>query len=189
MTERVEFIDVAKGLGMIFVVIAHTLSSKTLNVSGFFESFHMPLFFFISGYLFNESRYTLHVFLKKRFKQLIVPLIGFSVIIGLINSWVLGIKYLNFILPDTLWFLWVLYLVEVIFFLICIMCVNQWGRCLIIFLSGLWAFFLKDYGNNYLYFPVVFNCILFYGIGNIISRIKKDVVLWPMGGVKMQYLA
>lgn len=51
-TKRLEFIDCAKGIGIILVVIAHHLQEAE-NVIWWINSFHMPLFFLISGYLYE----------------------------------------------------------------------------------------------------------------------------------------
>lgn len=45
-------IDVLKALGIIFVIAGHTGSPFRL----FFYAFHMPLFFFVSGFLRNNSK-------------------------------------------------------------------------------------------------------------------------------------
>ncbi len=50
------WIDALKGLGIITVVIGHTCNPDS-NLATFIFSFHMPLFFFISGYLFNLNKY------------------------------------------------------------------------------------------------------------------------------------
>jgi fucose 4-O-acetylase-like acetyltransferase len=66
MTERIDWIDYAKGIGIILVVYAHLLSSgynAGLAIPAhFFQfsdslvySFHMPLFFFLAGLLVEES--------------------------------------------------------------------------------------------------------------------------------------
>ena len=39
-------LDIAKGIGILLVVLAHVLQSK---VETFIYIFHMPFFFFISG--------------------------------------------------------------------------------------------------------------------------------------------
>lgn len=50
------WIDMLKGLGIISVVIGHTCDPAS-KLSVVIFSYHMPLFFFISGYLFNLSKY------------------------------------------------------------------------------------------------------------------------------------
>ena len=70
MIERIHWADVAKGIGIILVVLGHAgVSDKTLC---FIFSFHMPLFFFISGLFLNINQSIL-CFTKKRVKQLLIP--------------------------------------------------------------------------------------------------------------------
>ena len=55
MTEQPnrEYWNVMKGIGIILVVMGHTC----LAISRFIYLFHLPLFFFISGYLYSEEKY------------------------------------------------------------------------------------------------------------------------------------
>lgn len=48
--DRIEWIDVAKGIGIILVIMGHTFQ---LDLVSPIYAFHMPLFFFLSGLLFN----------------------------------------------------------------------------------------------------------------------------------------
>lgn len=72
--KRESRIDVSRGIGILLVTLGHSL-----YINYYFKkwiySFHMPLFFFISGYLFNFDKYkdNYKEFLKKRFKSLIIP--------------------------------------------------------------------------------------------------------------------
>lgn len=75
--QRLDFIDVAKGIGMLFVIYAHVNYNKEVLIPIY--SFHMPLFFIISGMLFDRERFTgFGNFMKKRFFSLIVPYLVFS---------------------------------------------------------------------------------------------------------------
>ena len=49
---RIAWVDVAKGIAILLVIIGHTVNfgSATRN---FIFSFHMPLFFILSGYTFK----------------------------------------------------------------------------------------------------------------------------------------
>lgn len=55
--ERLEYIDALRGFTMILVVFAHietfmlSIDAQNTFISGLFQSFRMPLFFFISGFL------------------------------------------------------------------------------------------------------------------------------------------
>lgn len=69
--KRYDFIDVAKGIGILFVVFAHV--NYTPSLLTIIYSFHMPLFFVLSGMLFNPNKYSgFKVFIKENFKHLYV---------------------------------------------------------------------------------------------------------------------
>lgn len=71
VTERIEWIDVAKGIGIILVIAGHTFQ---LSWSGPIYAFHLPLFFLLSG-LFAMPAYelTFSGYVKKIAKRLIIP--------------------------------------------------------------------------------------------------------------------
>ena len=80
-TQRLEYIDIAKGIGIILVVIGHCISGQSIP-GMYISAFHMPLFFIISGMCFNDTRYPQFLpFFKKRAKTLFMPLIYFTAII------------------------------------------------------------------------------------------------------------
>ena len=70
--ERLNYIDIAKGLGIIFVVMGHVTHDYLLRQ--YFYNFHMPLFFFISGLLLS-TKLDVSAHLKRRVKSIIVPYI------------------------------------------------------------------------------------------------------------------
>lgn len=65
-TNRTIYMDVAKGLGMIFVILGHM---EDPTIDRFIFSFHMPMFFLISGY-FQSAEQTPKEVIHKRCKQL-----------------------------------------------------------------------------------------------------------------------
>src|SRR5512144_3032083 len=73
MKKRLEYIDIAKGIGILLVVMGHNDFSL---VSPFFYkfiyAFHMPLFFFLSGMFFKAELPFLTV-LRRRFDTLLKP--------------------------------------------------------------------------------------------------------------------
>lgn len=78
MTERIYWVDYAKTIGIFLVILAHTPLLESANI--FIYVFHMPLFFFISGYLFSFDKHpTFKAFITRRFKQLIIPYFFFNV--------------------------------------------------------------------------------------------------------------
>ncbi|MBP9988946.1 MAG: acyltransferase family protein [Ruminococcus sp.] len=75
-------IDVAKGIGILLVVVGHLWDKLPFFdvIHCILYAFHMPLFFIISGMLFKNTYTKFSVFLKKRLKTLICPYILFAVI-------------------------------------------------------------------------------------------------------------
>lgn len=77
---RLAWIDALKGFGILLVVFAHYNLPQAIETYIF--SFHMPLFFFVSGFLFNFVKYTESGvnFIKGRFRSLIIPYFAFAVL-------------------------------------------------------------------------------------------------------------
>ena len=72
-SNRIAYIDIAKGIGILLVVMAHNdLSLVSPYLHRFIYAFHMPLFFFLSGYFFN-SEVPFVKFFSKRFNSILKP--------------------------------------------------------------------------------------------------------------------
>ena len=73
LAKRVEYIDIAKGIGIILVVMGH---NDFALISPFAHkliySFHMPMFFFMSGMFFKPDL-PFWIFVQHRFKKLLTP--------------------------------------------------------------------------------------------------------------------
>jgi fucose 4-O-acetylase-like acetyltransferase len=127
--QRTAWIDILKGIAILFVVFGHNpfllhLPHKVFNV---IYSFHIPLFYFISGYLFKPNVSYKNLF-NKRLQSLLKPYfftcIAFSVVYILIKDKPSPVWYLFWILygngpnlPQAvfhLWFLPNLFLVTII---------------------------------------------------------------------------
>lgn len=55
MKNRISYIDIAKGIGIFLVIWGHIiLSGPAYNI---IYAFHMPLFFFLSGFVFSKNKY------------------------------------------------------------------------------------------------------------------------------------
>lgn len=72
MGKRLDYVDIAKGLGIMLVIMGHIEH----DFVPFCGSVHIPLFFVLSGYLCdlnrtNEAAYGMTV--SKRVKRLIIP--------------------------------------------------------------------------------------------------------------------
>jgi polysaccharide biosynthesis protein PslL len=56
MPQRIVHIDIAKGIGILLVVLAHNgLQAYAPFLHQFIYAFHMPLFFFLSGMFFKPE--------------------------------------------------------------------------------------------------------------------------------------
>ena len=88
--KRVSWIDIAKGIGIFLIVFGHTIQ-QTGIMRQILYSFHVPLFFVISGLTYKSDESSTF-FLKKKIKGLLIPywavgLISIIVIL-LINQFV-----------------------------------------------------------------------------------------------------
>jgi fucose 4-O-acetylase-like acetyltransferase len=119
VTNRIQRIDIAKGITILLVVIGHFPIPVLLR--SWIYSFHMPLFFLISGMLFQKEKYTSfrQFFIRRNF-SLFFPFIIFSVIIYAL-TFLIKMNAYSFSLNNgwelALWFIPVLYVTDVIYFL------------------------------------------------------------------------
>jgi fucose 4-O-acetylase-like acetyltransferase len=72
---RYEWIDCAKGIGVIFVVLVHSIIPVINPITQHLSSFTMPIFFVLAGLTYNNERYrnTLKFFASSRARQFLIP--------------------------------------------------------------------------------------------------------------------
>ncbi len=133
--KRLGYLDTAKGIGIILVVAGHSgLVSE--NALTWLASFHMPLFFIISGMLLchkKEEEKDYRASLKKKARVMLLPYLYFSLIYIAIDiayiirrpelfSWdIVGnaaLETASFYGISVLWFLPVLFFAEAVFLLL-----------------------------------------------------------------------
>lgn len=126
-SKRIDWIDSAKAIGIFLVIIGHIMISPRLR--GLIFSFHMPLFYFISGLLFSIKK-PFKDFLLSKSKSLLIPYVAFSIISVILVKLLINQQTNNFVstmilskrnqIPydDPLWFLTSLFVVEIIFYFI-----------------------------------------------------------------------
>jgi putative O-acetyl transferase related protein len=94
LKQRINWIDWAKVFAIYLVVLGHLLSKTGREgyIFNFIYSFHMPFFFFISGYLFTIKENNFRSFLKGSIRSLLVPYVLLNLIgnFFLIPTWVLA---------------------------------------------------------------------------------------------------
>lgn len=129
--ERIEYIDIFRALAIIIMVLGHVGINDSFDK--YIHAFHMPLWFFISGWLFNIERNVKEI-VSKNFKNLILPYLIWGIIHiplwivfcydGTENIWEpvvnLFLVNTNLLMPiaGALWFLTSLFFAELIFCLV-----------------------------------------------------------------------
>ena len=122
-SQRENYIDVMKGIGILLVCLGHTIGVTNEPVNMWILSFHMPLFFFVSGMLFYNKDVYKQSFLQfvghKSFTILIPQItcafIGFITHTGwyvIITKEKQLLEIINFDLLG--WFLLALFLMEIV---------------------------------------------------------------------------
>lgn len=79
MSKRIEWLDFCKAVGIILVVLGHVMLGSTIS-KVYIYGFHMPLFFFLSGIVFDRRKYDFRAFIRRRFDTIIVPYVFFYLI-------------------------------------------------------------------------------------------------------------
>ena len=86
MPQRINWVDWAKVFAIYLVILGHHISKDVEGesvVKNFIYAFHMPFFFFISGYLFKKPESILHL-VKKGIKGLIIPYITLNILVNIL---------------------------------------------------------------------------------------------------------
>lgn len=128
--KRLEYLDMAKGIGILFVVLVH---SKTLpeKMTAWLAQPAMPLFFVVSGMLIactEEDRKDGKYVLKKKCRSLLLPYLWFTLLyilrdivniyLGIADTAALGADVMAFVTLfgcSVLWFLTTLFFSEITF--------------------------------------------------------------------------
>lgn len=85
---RTVHMDIARGLAVLLVVIGHMRTLVPSYVFYWINSFHMPFFFFISGYFYKgiNSGTEFKNYGYKKLKTILVPYLAYSIIFAGINA-------------------------------------------------------------------------------------------------------
>lgn len=139
--KRIVYLDMAKGIGIVLMIAGHLIGSlQSIDNKDWFSgayqfiaSFHMPLFFFISGILLwmtKEEERGFGLILRRKAKALLLPYGTFSLIYFVINVctcifhpellafsdlWKFFIYSITFRGVSVLWFLPTLFFGEILF--------------------------------------------------------------------------
>jgi acyltransferase len=196
---RLPWIDALKGFGIILVVFAHYILPVALDTYIF--SFHMPLFFFISGFLLNFVKYAESAtdFIKGRFRSLIVPYFSFALLTCLFyflldEAYSPGFTSIKFFEADIpymiysilyalspmiayngpLWFLTCLFVTELLFYWLAKRYYWQSGKLVIwLTVAGIIGYLYSVYVPFRLFWnaDIALTAVVFYGAGNLFRKL------------------
>lgn len=87
VTEKIRdpYIDIIKGIGIVSIVIGHAgwtieLAGYSIRIGPFVYLYHLAIFFFCSGYLYQDPKKNFWEFVVKKLKSLFVPFIGYTML-------------------------------------------------------------------------------------------------------------
>lgn len=180
---RIHWIDMAKGIGMFLVMFGHM---ETGLLGRWIYSFHMPLFFFLSGYVFNGKYGTL-TFVKKKLYGMVLPyftlgtmLILFRVLYEYMGGelyngfWAKFKQLLTQYRAWSLWFVAVLLVTEVMFYVIYkISSGNLLALSAIVLGLCGYGFYYYSVGGQALMWnaDAAFTAVVFYYSGHLFKRL------------------
>lgn len=169
---RLSCLDIAKGFGIICVVLGHTIPFCPLYY--WMYGFHVPLFFVISGMVCNYDKYCFKCFLYKRIKTLAIPFFFWHVLQMILVGIVRGCGQNSL---KAVWFILILFMVEVFFYFL-----YKWlGRFTFftIPISLIFALIFEDYNIRVPYrLATIPAGLFFFGIGYCYKESIKKSLKW-----------
>jgi acyltransferase len=169
MEKRDNSIDIAKGLGIFLVIWGH-LNTPTpyLNI----YSFHMPLFFLLSG-IFHKQQISFSQLIKARSRSLLLPYVFFSLF-----SYFFYIVYQLIPYKDAicipLWFFVSLFEVIIIYYLLKKNVKKSWALLLIALSVSIFSYCISQlhlpYFYNFFHIFSSFSMLFFYALGCEVFR-------------------
>lgn len=192
---RIQWVDTAKAIGMLFIVLGHFFPPY---ISAWIYTFNVPLFFFISGFLAKKED-SWSVFWHKNINGLVIPFLLLSVLVNVpyliqniadfhtLSIWLVGVLT-GFHSIDgvpgcmNMWFVYCLLVVKVLFQL-----TSLDNRRLTFFVAiclcgmvgyHIFDFHLKWAVTNVLYAYPYFVCGYWFNQKNMIGAVAKNIKDW-----------
>jgi fucose 4-O-acetylase-like acetyltransferase len=189
--KRIKWLDVARGFGIILVILGHQSIPDSIKIHIY--SFHMPLFFIVSGFLLSFGKEdSFNKFLGKKAKSILWPYLYISILSWLywlligrnfgadshlnVEWWVplLGTLYGSdqgyFLVHNyALWFLPCLFLSEIIFYFAMKLRVKL--RIVVFLITGIMGYALSIVNLSLPWSAdTAFSAILLIGFGYLIGK-------------------
>ena len=197
--KRIKYLDVAKAIGIILVIIGHVSQNRV--ITSIIYSFHMPLFFILSGYVYHKGN------TKRKVKKILIPYFVFSIISYLywiciernlrdqnenpvklfLNIFIARAGSENYLFNAVMWFLPCLLVTQLMFEGINKFIKNKYIKVIMIVLLSIMGYILGKIEIFRLPFTldVAFMALLFYSLGywlrlienkyNLVEKINKSL--------------
>lgn len=187
---RMKYIDILRGIGIIIMVSGH------IGFGGKFDryihTFHMPLFFLISGYLYNVPKeYSIYDIIINKMRKILVPY-GFFIVINYTFWLALGLNKGNVIKPliqcityntsglpiaGALWFLTAIFWVELFYIIVDRSKLNRMFKAILLLVL---PFCISIYQTiNAIRLPLTLDisavCLGFYHIGRTFREKEEKI--------------
>lgn len=173
MKQRIDYIDLAKGICILMVVLLHVLGDLSGTLVEVMDLFRMPLYFVLSG-LFFKTYGGFYFFIKKKVNKLIIPflfvflfiILPFSLLLDKMNGVEITIESLlwkekgrlNLGINGASWFLLCLFVVNLYFYVIFLLTKqNVKVITIVVIICGFLGYFLNI---NDLFLPLWFDSAL-----------------------------
>lgn len=185
---RLDYIDIMKGILIIFVILGHSNLNK--NVVDLIFCFHMPVFFIVSGYLCKEKSdlgYT--KYFGRQIKKYMIPYIFYYIACAIVYedynfAHLLKCIYGGKAIGGVYWFITVLLLVKCIYFCFIKDRSNQLKLLLIFLLyifsmlqADLWGELFRDKMLLPWNIDIVPISLVYYYLGIIIRKREYSIQL------------
>ena len=191
---RIKELDVIKAVGIFLMIFDHVWWGDLAHI--YIQSFHMPVFFIVSGYLWKPGQNTSRI-TRRRFKTIMVPYFSFAVLYLLIltgasiagvtdRSISLALRAVllfptdmqNMPFAPALWFLPCFYFCNVIYvFLTDKLGFYKWIAIIVLAIGGFTYSTLTDYMLPFTLEPIMVTP-LFLLIGEFIRNNNDNIFHW-----------
>ena len=202
-SEQWKWVNIAKGIGIILVLLGHFNIPDTLRAEIY--TFHIPLFFFLSGVVFNGHK-PINRFLGDEAKRMIVPyycwaffyFVLFKLLVQTVRGQSVNIgkdvyTYLTMGRKDTIWFLSALLCVQVMAYIFLRLVKNN--KALLMFFALLlfsicYLFFYKRGIHNFwINADAAMMALPFFALSLLQNRYRSKITAWRLGILAFVYYA
>lgn len=188
--QRIPELDVLKGVGIFLMVFDHVGWGELCHT--YIQSFHMPLFFIVSGFLFKKRKCKEEIY--KRIKNLLIPYYSFGLVYLILSimvyknveQFIKGVRAV-FIYPTdidcmpfapALWFFPRMFIVDVLYNYISNLIGNRKYKIVIILLISCPVICFSIICDNMLPFAIepVAVGLIFFMIGDLIKNNENELL-------------